>query len=954
MGESISPARGVSLPPAPLHHDAPRREGFRSDPPRATRETKFVGRTAELEAIGAELARVRAAKNARIVVVRGESGIGKTALVEQVDAHLRTLAPDVAVFHGRGVAADRGPYASLDAIAGALTSAFQSMSRAEVARVAPRDVALLLAVFPVLGRVEAFRATGPVPDTPKDANEERRRAFTALRALLARLTESAPIVVVLDDAQWCDADAIDVLRAVVSPPDAPALLLVLATPAWPLSSAPRAADWRCPVTFIELGPLDPEAARDATAAAGEDGKPREGGASHDAGHFARVRCLVACEGPIGAARIDEAIASEIAELSSRSRLVLELLAVAAAPVSQRVIAAAARVPVGELGGPVAALREKKLAKLEREGGIDLVTCAHERVRARVVATLDETEARARHAAFAAALDTDDARDLTAIASHYWAAGDAPNALLRWTRASRRAADRLAFEAAASLLRRILAHDPSLSGDRRKDVLIDLAKALAGAGDGQEAARAYLDAIEDANAAERIDIQRDAATLLLRTGRIDEGFALLARLLGTVGLSLPRPGVSGMLNAGWNRLRLRMRGYDFTAREERQVPQRTLRMLDALGAAYQSTAFLSGAAGVGLQTRHLREALDAGEPHRIARALLGEIGYLAIYGLPAASQTDRAIAAASAVVARLDDGGLRASLAGMKALSTYNRGDFVRALDQFERAISEMRLLPPSSHLHEDIGLLEVFRLYTLGWLGRARELGRSRELLVANARDRGDLWAASLAELAGGEHLRLWTPDLAETNAAQDAAIVPWKAHLFGFPHLLHMTSQVNQALCERRGADAVALLVARRRDVTRARLLAAQMLRATNRYSWGRALLSRGVRADEGRVLSLANALTREGVPFAQGNGAMLRAVVAFRRRARDVALREVEVAEGIYARTSSECALFVARALRARVLGGEPGAKLAAEVEHEGKRIGVRRPELVFPFLGLPGDAL
>ncbi|MCA1665432.1 MAG: AAA family ATPase, partial [Myxococcales bacterium] len=232
-------------------------------PRSAAREAHFVGRRAELAALEAAWERTRA--GAPVTVhVRGESGVGKSALVRHFVEKLRAAnsssAGDVVVLQGRCYERESVPYKALDGVVDALARWLARLPKVEAAMMLPARAGLLAEVFPVLRRVEAV-ASAPRPASDADPQQLRRQLFTALRELLGRVASKRALVVVIDDLQWADLDSLALLEAITRPPDAPAMLLLATARAGEDAPASRPSLMAAEARQVHLSRLPPDEAR---------------------------------------------------------------------------------------------------------------------------------------------------------------------------------------------------------------------------------------------------------------------------------------------------------------------------------------------------------------------------------------------------------------------------------------------------------------------------------------------------------------------------------------------------------------------------------------------------------------------------------------------------------------------------------------------------------------------
>jgi DNA-binding SARP family transcriptional activator/tetratricopeptide (TPR) repeat protein len=163
--------------------------------------TPFVGRTAERRVLDGELA-AAAGGAARVVMISGETGIGKTRLWQEWARELR-LGAGAAVFEGRGLeltqALPFAPVAEMFRYPGCTERLFGPSS--------PVSPVWLAEAARLLPEIKALRRDLPAP-ARRPPDEERYRLFEALvQCLTAR--HARPLVLFLDDAHWADGTTLD-------------------------------------------------------------------------------------------------------------------------------------------------------------------------------------------------------------------------------------------------------------------------------------------------------------------------------------------------------------------------------------------------------------------------------------------------------------------------------------------------------------------------------------------------------------------------------------------------------------------------------------------------------------------------------------------------------------------------------------------------------------------------
>jgi DNA-binding SARP family transcriptional activator len=540
--------------------------------PKPTAGTAFVGRHAQWEALRSAW-RQAAAGQAQVMLISGEAGIGKTRLAQELLAWVQRQGIESAVarcYDSGGSAMAYGPvveWLRSAALQGRVRG-LEGIWRSEAARLLPE----LLAERPDLP-----------PPGPMSEAWQRQRFFQALNhAVLGQAVSddaptadnaTRPLLLLLDDAQWCDRETLDwlsfLLQANANVPllalgtvraeeveeDHPLTAFRLALARrdllhdlhlTPLSAAETAA-LASDLLGSELAPaqaeqlfLDTEgnplfvvetvragAAGAETGRLGDDDGARDGQAEDGLKSLPTLSTLPP--------KVRAVIQRRLAMLSSAAQALTQTAAVIGREFTFDLLCRASGEDEADV---VQCLDELWRRQLVREQGVDAYDFSHDKIRVVAYADISPIRRRSAHLSVAAAIEALNEGDLDPvsgqIAAHYELAGRLPQAIAFYRRAAQAAQRIYANAEAIQLYNRLLGGEfgELLSSTETCDLMLALGEVWRVTGQWAQAeatnrkALALAETLGDVTLQARA--QRALADLMRLQSHYDEGLEWLAK------------------------------------------------------------------------------------------------------------------------------------------------------------------------------------------------------------------------------------------------------------------------------------------------------------------------------------------------------------------------------------------------------------------------------------------
>lgn len=661
--------------------------------PPASVEGRVTGRDALFRRLHASMEDLRSGGGLRVVYLEGDSGIGKTTVLDAFADELRGAT----LVQGRCFEAETVPFKALDSAVDDLVTQLRKRDASDRLAEHAKRVAPLFPVAAALCGAEA-------QSVRTDPWRRRVEAVDSLVHLFAACAGDEPLALLLDDVQWADDDGMALLQSLCRHERFPRALLVLAfRPGKPLPfSLPGQRE-----TLTRLTPADSRRLSEQLLGSDTDAQR----VAHLSGGDPFLLTEL-CRADALPATLDAFVETRLADLSDAERTLLTVIDLAGVPVPLSVFHEGGWV--SRTTHTIESLVQK--GHLVRASKHAAFLARHARILSGVRTLTTEVERIVRQKELAAAWIQASPHTLPEHLA-------TTEPLL--VRLAERAAHALAFDSAAEFYRRALSVATPVS---RSALSVGLGECLSASGRELEAATVYREAAACADAEMAPEFRRRVAERLLRAGLVSEGMVALDESLAEVGIRRPigpRATVASLL---WHRAQAALyeNGLPTTSRESAAHLGRCADLLLSAGIGLNA---ISGLRGSELAARSYVYALRSQDEPRILRSRLID----AMYG---AGASDRGAARAKRLFLKVEQGPVSSDVRTLlnvgRSVVAFHRMDFNAC---YERALAAeaQRDVEGLPLLHREVTTISFHSTMSLALAGRYREAQTRVDLLSRRA-----------------------------------------------------------------------------------------------------------------------------------------------------------------------------------------------------------------------------
>lgn len=449
---------------------------------------RTAGRHRELSQVVDRAESLLAAHTDGLLLIVGESGMGKTRLAREVLDAIHLRHPGMMYLTGECI---QQPGQGLEEMSvhplGAFRDVFQGIFEhclagglKESERVMGRRGPLLTLYHPLFQALPGQE--GQAPATYFMPGEARFHLFTSIRSMLAEL---APVLVILDDLQWADALTVELLQFLSQTPPADQRGVVVVGTIRSVEALERLSlppdAWQLPLKPLEEDAVE-QLVRDMlgkTSAAAEVAsrlQPVVGGNPFFATEYVRALVAEKLLVPDGLGHwqltsgatlesihrlappraIRELILRRLALMPELTRRILSLASLQDRDVSTALLAAATQCSHAEVEAALQVALHQQLLTRQASGGLRF---SHDQLRRTLAETIAPTDRITFHRTLAGALERLNPApdcDLKAVLGSHWENGQEPTRAMGYYLAvARESVERHALEAAAQSYRAYL-------------------------------------------------------------------------------------------------------------------------------------------------------------------------------------------------------------------------------------------------------------------------------------------------------------------------------------------------------------------------------------------------------------------------------------------------------------------------------------------------------------------